>query len=67
MRKMQRQENIIPKTQFILIGKMTKTPQPSTMRKVYFRVFGQEYDAPERKQIPLPLSIAYEVATSARK
>jgi hypothetical protein len=33
-----------------------------TKRAVYKKVFGQEYDDPKRRQHPLPLDIAFEVA-----
>ena len=32
------------------------------MRATYKKAFGQEFDAPERKQLPLPIEIAYKVA-----
>lgn len=44
-----------------------KQPSEKTMRKVYFRVFGKEFDSPERKQSPLPIELAYQVAITARK
>ena len=32
-------------------------------RKVYKKAFGKEYDDKNRKQLPLPLYIAFQVAT----
>lgn len=32
------------------------------MRQTYKLAFGKEYDSPERKQQPLPIKLAYEVA-----
>lgn len=46
---------------------MKKQPSEKTMRKVYFRVFGIEFDSPERKIHPLPIELAYSVAIAARK
>jgi hypothetical protein len=36
-------------------------------KDVYKTAFGKEYDDPSRKQHPLPLSIAYEVAVHKLK
>jgi len=38
-----------------------------TMREVYFKAFGKEYDSSDRKQTPLPLEIAYRVALNRLK
>ena len=37
-------------------------PSEKVMREVYVEAFGQEYDAPTRKQPPLPLDMAYFIA-----
>ncbi len=34
------------------------------MRATYVLAFGKEYDSPDRKQLPLPLDIAYLVAVN---
>jgi hypothetical protein len=44
-----------------------KLPSEKTMRKVYFRIFGKEFDSPERKIHPLPIELAYSLAIAARK
>jgi len=36
-------------------------------RKVYKKAFGKEYDDPKRKQAPLPLDLAYQVALNKLK
>ena len=36
-------------------------------KEVYKIAFGKEYDDPSRKQLPLPLDIAYEVAINRLK
>lgn len=40
-------------------------PDEKDMRAVYFTVFGKEFDDPNRKQLALPLSLAYLVALNA--
>jgi hypothetical protein len=45
--------------------KQVEAPKQVTeaeMRATYVKAFGKEFDAPERKQFPLPIHIAYEVA-----
>jgi hypothetical protein len=44
-----------------------KRPTEKIMRATYKKVFGREYDAPERKQHPLPLGLAYQVAVFSIK
>ena len=37
------------------------------MRKTYVMAFGKEYDSKDRKQLPLPLEIAYIVSVKKLK
>ena len=40
---------------------MTNIPDEQK-RKIYKKAFGKEYDNKNRKQLPLPLDIAFQVA-----
>jgi hypothetical protein len=44
-----------------------KKPTSAEMRATYKKVFGKEFDSPERKAAPLPLSLAYQVAVFSIK
>lgn len=39
-----------------------KATSEKEKRATYVRAFGEEYDAPDRGQHPLPLDLAYKVA-----
>ena len=43
------------------VNKMTNIPDEQK-RKIYKKAFGKEYDNKNRKQLPLPLDIAFQVA-----
>jgi len=44
-----------------------QSPTEKQMRATYKRVFGREYDDSRRRQAPLPIHIAYEVAMQQLK
>ena len=45
---------------------MTNIPDEQK-RKIYKKAFGKEYNCKNRKQIPLPLDIAFQVAINKLK
>ena len=44
-----------------------KKPTEAQMRATYKKAFGKEFDSPDRKSAPLPLTLAFQVAVFSIK